>query len=45
MEKAAADGEGAPEVRRVDQECINEFGRLNKRLQERKAEIKQVPFF
>jgi prefoldin subunit 4 len=31
----------AAEVRKVDQEQINEFGRLNKKLQEIRAEIKQ----
>ena len=31
------------EVRRVDQEKINEFGKLNKRLMELRAELKQVP--
>lgn len=30
------------EVRQVDQEGINEFGRLNKRLNERRAELRQL---
>jgi hypothetical protein len=30
------------EVRKEDQEMINEFGRLNKKIAERRAEIKQV---
>lgn len=30
------------EVRKEDQNKINEFGRLNKRLHERRAEIKQL---
>ena len=38
----AAPGSSAAEVRRVDQERINEFGKLNKRLMELRAEIKQV---
>ena len=38
----AAPGSSAAEVRRVDQERINEFGKLNKRLMELRADIKQV---
>ena len=38
----SAPGNAAAEVRRVDQERINEFGKLNKRLLELRAEVKQV---
>ena len=40
--KASTDDEEETEVRLVDQEKINEFGRLNNRLLEIRAEIVQV---
>jgi prefoldin subunit 4 len=39
---ATSDSEADIEVRFVDQEKINEFGRLNNRLLECKAELKQM---